>query len=79
MRTIESRFSRLFGIVSYLSPHSQVSLADLALEFGVSVRTIRRDLSVLQEAKLGITYDGIAVKITTVGYRKIKSWIYATC
>jgi len=72
----EQHFSRLFGILSQLSPHSQVTVHDLAAEYEVNERTIQRDIDVLQQAKLGVFYDiNNAVKISRVGYGKIKSWI----
>lgn len=72
----ENRFSRLFSILGELSPHSQVTVKDLANEYGVHERSIYRDIDVLQEAKLGVFYDeNNTLKISRVGYQKIRSWI----
>ncbi len=71
----EERLSRMFGIISYLSPHSQVTVRDLAEEYEVSRKTIRRDIEMIQEAQLGVFYDGKAIKISRQGYKKIRSWI----
>ena len=71
----EERFSRIFGIVSYLSPHSQVSVHDLAQEYEVCKRTIERDIEILQDAQLGVFYDGEKIKISRTGYKKIRSWM----
>ncbi len=71
----DERLSRLFGIIGTLSPHSQITVQDLAKEYEVSERTIQRDLEALQEAKLGIFYDGESIKISRIGYRKIRSWM----
>ncbi len=71
----EDRLSRLFSIVGELSPHSQITVQDLAREYEVSERTIQRDIQTLQEAKMGIFYDGESLKISRVGYRKIRSWM----
>ncbi|HPY74478.1 MAG: DeoR family transcriptional regulator [Planctomycetes bacterium] len=72
---IEERFSRLFGIIANISPHSQINIRDLAKEFGVSERTIKRDLLILQQAKLGIYFEGRFIRITRIGYKKIRSWL----
>jgi predicted DNA-binding transcriptional regulator YafY len=70
------RLERLFSILSYLSPYSQVTVHDLAAEYEVDERTIQRDIETLQSAKLGIFYDeNNAVKISRAGYSRIKSWI----
>ena len=72
----EKRFRRLFSILAELSPYSQVTVHDLAAEYEVDERSIQRDLEVLQSAKLGVFYDENAtIKISRVGYGKIKSWI----
>ena len=72
----EQHFSRLFGILSQLSPYSQVCVHDLAAEYKVNERTIERDIDVLREAKLGVFYDeDNKVKISRVGYGRIRSWI----
>lgn len=72
----EKRFSRLFSILGELSPHSELTVHDLAVEYEVNERTIERDLEVLRAAQLGVFYDEYAtVKISRVGYARIKSWI----
>ena len=72
----EQRFARLFNILSYLSPHSQVTVHDLAQEYDVDERTIQRDIQLLSCAKLGVFYDEDgSVKISRLGYGRIRSWI----
>ena len=71
----DERIGRLFAILGTLSPHSQVTVRDLAEEYEVSPRTIQRDLKALMNAELGIFYDNEKIKISRLGYRKIKSWM----
>ncbi|NUM34551.1 MAG: DeoR family transcriptional regulator [Candidatus Brocadiae bacterium] len=71
----EERFSRMFGIIGYLSPHSQVTIRELAQEYEVSTKTIQRDLKVLEEAKLGVFYDGESIKMSRTGYKRVRSWM----
>jgi len=76
MQTPEEKLSRLLGILGTLSPHSQVTVRELSEEYDVSDRTIQRDIATLQKAKLGVFFDdGGSVKISRVGYRKIRSWM----
>lgn len=69
------RMSRLFSIIGYLSPHSQITIPDLAKEYEVSKRTIRRDIEVLQNAQLGIFIEKNRIRISRIGYKKIRSWM----
>jgi len=72
----ETRVARLFSILGQLSPYSQLTLCDLANEYGVDERTIARDINILKDAKLGVFKDSNnTIKIHRNGYRKIKSWI----
>ena len=71
----EQRFSRIFGIVGTLSPYSQITVRELANEYEVSSRTIQRDIKALQNAKLGVFYEGHKLKISRTGYKKIRSWM----
>ena len=71
----DERFVRLFSILGQLSPHSQVTVGDLANEYGVSAKSIQRDVEVLQDAKLGVFVDEKKIKISRIGYRKIAKWI----
>ena len=72
----DQRFQRLFSIIGQLSPHSQLTVHDLAAEYQVHERTIDRDLEVLRSAKLGIYCDADdTVKIHRNGYRKIAAWV----
>ncbi|NUM33437.1 MAG: HTH domain-containing protein [Candidatus Brocadiae bacterium] len=76
MQEPEEKLSRLLGILGTLSPHSQVTVQELSAEYNVSNRTIQRDIATLQNAKLGVFYDdGGKLKISRVGYRKIRSWM----
>lgn len=76
MQTPEEKLSRLFGILGTLSPHSQVTVRELSQNYEVSDRTIQRDIATLQSAKLGVFYDDLGnLKISRVGYRKIRSWM----
>lgn len=72
----EKRMERLFCILSYLSPHSKVTTADLAKEYEVNRRTIERDIQILSNARLGVSYDPDGyICISRTGYRKIRSWM----
>ncbi len=72
----EERMARLFSILSYLSPYSQVTVHDLAAEYEVNERTIERDIQLLSGAQLGVFYDEDGtVKISRIGYGRIRSWI----
>lgn len=72
----EQRIARLFSILSHLSPHSQLTVQDLAKEYEVDERTIERDIQLLESAQLGIFYDeNASIKISRIGYRRIRSWI----
>lgn len=72
----QERLCRIFNILSYLSPHSKVTVHDLASEYQVSERSIQRDIAVLERAQLGVFYDeDKTVKISRIGYRKIRSWM----
>lgn len=71
----ETRIARLFGILSYLSPHSQITLNDMAQIYEVHRRTIERDIEILQSATLGIFMDEDRIKISRMGYKKIQSWM----
>ena len=72
----DQRFQRLCSIIGQLSPHSQITVHDLATEYQTTPRTIERDLQILQSAKLGIYYDtDNSVKIHRNGYKKIISWM----
>ena len=71
----EERLSRIFGIIGYLSPHSQVTIRELAQDYEVSTRTIKRDIEMLQDAQLGVFYDGESIKMSRTGYKKVRSWI----
>lgn len=71
----ERRLGRLFSIVAYLSPHSQVTIEDLAREYEVDMKTIRRDLKILRSAQLGIFLEQGKIKISRIGYRRIQSWM----
>lgn len=74
----EKRFVRVFSILSYLSPHSCVTVHDLAAEYEVHERTIERDIEVLRDAQLGVFYDvDNTIKIHRNGYQKICSWMTA--
>jgi len=76
MQSPEEKLSRLLGILGSLSPHSQVTIRELSEEYEISERTVRRDIATLQNAKLGVFYDdGGKVKISRVGYRKLRSWM----
>ncbi|MBI4641862.1 MAG: HTH domain-containing protein [Candidatus Tectomicrobia bacterium] len=67
---------RLFNILGQLSPHSQVTVRELATEYEANERTIQRDIDVLRDAKLGVYYDDDdTVKISRTGYQKIRSWL----
>ena len=75
---MEHRLVRLISILGLLSPHSQVTIRDLAVEYGVSTKTAQRNVNVLRDAKLGVYQDECGkVKITRMGYKKIKSWLLA--
>ena len=69
------RLTRLFHILGYLSPHSQVTVRELAREYNVTKRTIERDIEALQDAHLGVFYEDDRIKISRIGYKKIKSWM----
>lgn len=72
----QERFSRLFSILSQLSPFSQVTVHDLATEYEVDERTIQRDIEVLENAQLGVFIDqDHSVKMGRGGYKKIQSWM----
>ena len=72
------RLSRLFNILSQLSPHSQVTVHDLAVEYSVNERTIQRDIEVLERAELGIFADDEnRIRMGRNGYKKIQSWMSA--
>lgn len=71
----DKRFVRLFGILGQLSPHSQVTVRDLSAMYEVSERSIQRDINVLRDARLGVYCDDEKIKISRVGYRKIRSWM----
>lgn len=72
------RFSRLFSILSQLSPHSCVTVHDLAAEYEVDERTIHRDIEVLESAQIGVFVDeDHTIKIGRNGYKKIQSWMVA--
>jgi len=71
----QQRLTRVISILGYLSPHSQVTVHDLAAEYGTSERTIQRDIDALQDAKLGVYLDEETIKIHRDGYKKIKSWM----
>jgi predicted DNA-binding transcriptional regulator YafY len=74
----EEKMARLFCILSFLSPHSQVTVEDLAREHELSKRTIERDIEILSRAKLGVFYDEEGyLKISRHGYQRIKSWVMA--
>ncbi len=72
----QERFSRLFSILSQLSPHSQLTVNDLVAEYEVSPRSIERDLEVLKRAQLGVFEDEEnRIRIGRNGYKKIRSWM----
>jgi predicted DNA-binding transcriptional regulator YafY len=72
----QERMCRLFNIIGQLSPFSQVTVHDLAAEYNVDERTIQRDIEVLERAQIGVFEDeNNTLKISRVGYRKIKSWM----
>ncbi len=71
----QERFTRLFSILSQLSPHSQVMVSDLVAEYQVSERTIYRDLEVLKDAQLGVFEEDNKIRIGRNGYKKIRSWM----
>ncbi len=74
----QSRLCRIFNILGQLSPHSQVTVHDLAAEYNVDERTIQRDIEVLERAELGIFADeDNKIKIGRNGYKKIQSWMVA--
>ncbi len=51
------RAARLFQLASWLSPHRALSLEEIRREFGVSERTVYRDLADLQAMKIPIVSD----------------------
>lgn len=71
----EQRIARLFHILTFLSPHSQVTIEDLAREYEVDEKTIKRDLQMLEEARLGVFNEDGKIKISRIGYRRIQSWM----
>lgn len=71
----EQRMSRLFNILTFLSPHSQLTVEDLARQYEVDAKTIQRDLRMLESAQLGIFNDDGKIKISRIGYRRIRSWM----
>lgn len=71
----ETRVARLFNILGHLSPHSQITVEDLAQEYEVNQKTIHRDINTLQQAKLGVFYEDGHLRISRQGYRRIRSWI----
>lgn len=74
----QERLCRLINIIGQLSPHSQVTVKELAAEYEVNERTIQRDVEVLERAQLGIFEDeNHTLKIGRNGYKKIKSWMSA--
>ncbi len=52
-----SRASRLFDLVQLLGGHRRYTVADLAARFGVSERTMFRDLAVLEELRVPIVHE----------------------
>ncbi|UOK58886.1 HTH domain-containing protein [Bacillus sp. OVS6] len=44
-----SKFQRLFSILFYINRNRKVTADELSNEFGVSVRTIQRDLAELEQ------------------------------
>ncbi len=74
-KSTNQKMSRLFGILGQVSPHSQITVHDLAREYETTERTIRRDIEVLESAKLGVFYDEGKIKMSRAGYKKIKSWM----
>ena len=74
----QERLCRLFNILGKLSPHSQLTVKELAVEYEVDERTIQRDIEVLERAELGIFSDEEnRLKMGRNGYRKIQSWMTA--
>ena len=71
----DKRLSRMFSILGQLSPHSQLTVNDLAKEYEVNERTIQRDLQTMESAKLGIFHENGKIRISRVGYRRIRSWL----
>lgn len=70
------RMGRIFNILGQLSPYSQVTVKDLAAEYGISERSVQRDIDVLERSELGIFKDEEnRIKIGKNGYKKIKSWM----
>ena len=71
----EHRVSRLFSILGQLSPHSQVTVHELCREYELDSKTIQRDIEMLQEAKIGVFYDDDKIKISRIGYKRIRRWM----
>jgi len=71
----QERMCRIFNILGQLSPYSQVTVKELAVEYEISNRSIQRDIEVLKRAQIGVFEDEDKIKISCAGYKKIKSWM----
>ena len=71
----KKRITRIFGILGRLSPHSQITIADLAREYEVSEKTIERDVQTLQGTSLGIFCEEGKIKISRKGCQLIANWM----
>jgi proteasome accessory factor B len=58
-----ARSVRIFQLVDYLSPYRGRRIADIANRFGVSERTVFRDLADLQAAHVAIYHDPTGYKL----------------
>ena len=67
------RISRLFSILGQLSPHSQITIQELACEYEVSQRTIERDIQTL--SMVGVTISEGRVFISRQGCQSISAWM----
>lgn len=65
--------ARLFSILSFLSPHSQVRSGELAVELGVAEAQIAEDLAQLARLPIGLDGDSGEYRVSPRGYQNIMS------
>lgn len=69
----ERQLSRVFQIIGMLSPHSCVTISQLARLFETPRRTIQRDIRALYV--LGVYHDGKYLRMHRDGRRRIARWM----
>ena len=72
----DARLKRLFNMLTYLGKYSDIKTVDFARQYGVSTRTVQRDIAILKEAGIGVAQrETGGLYVTSNGYQNLRKWL----